>query len=258
VIIAETGIDMARFPTPGHLASWARFVPAVKESAGKPKGKPTTGHGNPYLARVLGEAAVAAGRTNTFLGERYRRIARRRGAKLPVREGSSLTGERCLGLFDAQVAGRHLDLAARWLRGQGKGFYTIASAGHEGNAAVAAALRPTDPALVRYRSGAFYVARGQQVPEQQPLRDVLLGVVAAAEELIAGGRHKVFGHPAFAVIPQISTIASHLPRAVGVAFAIERAKRLGVACAWPSSAMRSRACEYGWGGRGERPKPRRS
>ena len=68
VIIAEIGTDMGRFPTPGHLVSWARFAPGVKESAGKRKGKATTGHGNPYLARVLGEAAVAAGRTNTFLG----------------------------------------------------------------------------------------------------------------------------------------------------------------------------------------------
>jgi transposase len=84
VLIAEIGVDMGRFPTPGHLVSWARFAPGVKESAGKRKGKASTGHGNPYLARVLGEAAVAAGRTNTFLGERYRRIARRRGAKRAV------------------------------------------------------------------------------------------------------------------------------------------------------------------------------
>jgi transposase len=84
VIIAEIGVDMSRFATPGQLVSWARFAPGVKESAGKKKGKATTGHGNPYLARVLGEAAVAAGRTNTFLGERYRRIARRRGAKRAV------------------------------------------------------------------------------------------------------------------------------------------------------------------------------
>jgi transposase len=84
VIIAEIGTDMGRFPSPGHLVSWARFAPGVKESAGKRKGKATTGHGNPYLARVLGEAAVAAGRTNTFLGERYRRIARRRGAKRAI------------------------------------------------------------------------------------------------------------------------------------------------------------------------------
>jgi transposase len=84
VIIAEIGTDMGRFPTPAHLASWARYAPGVKQSAGKTKGKATTGHGNPYLARVLGEAAVAAGRTNTFLGERYRRIARRRGAKRAI------------------------------------------------------------------------------------------------------------------------------------------------------------------------------
>jgi transposase len=84
VIIAEVGTDMGRFPTPGHLASWARFAPGVKQSAGKPKGKATTGHGNRYLAQVLGEAAVAAGRTDTFLGERYRRIARRRGAKRAI------------------------------------------------------------------------------------------------------------------------------------------------------------------------------
>jgi transposase len=84
VIIAEVGLDMGRFPTPAHLASWARYAPGVKQSAGKAKGNSATGHGNPYLARVLGEAAVAAGRTNTFLGERYRRIARRRGAKRAI------------------------------------------------------------------------------------------------------------------------------------------------------------------------------
>ena len=84
MIIAEIGVDMGRFPTAGHLVSWARFAPGVKESAGKKKGKATTGHGNPYLARVLGEAAAAAGRTNTFLGERHRRIARRRGTKKDI------------------------------------------------------------------------------------------------------------------------------------------------------------------------------
>jgi transposase len=80
-ILAETGLDMTRFPTAGHLVSWAKYAPGVNESAGKKKGKNATGHGNPYLARVLGNAAAAAGRTDTFLGERYRRIARRRGAK---------------------------------------------------------------------------------------------------------------------------------------------------------------------------------
>lgn len=84
VIIAEIGLDMTRFPTPGHLASWAKFAPGVKESAGKKKGTGSTGHGNSYLARVLGEAAVCAGKTDTFLGERFRRIAKRRGRKKAI------------------------------------------------------------------------------------------------------------------------------------------------------------------------------
>jgi transposase len=81
VIIAEIGVDMTRFPTAGHLCSWARFAPGVKTSAGKSKGNGSTGHGNRYLARTLGEVAVTAGRSGTFLGARYRRITRRRGKK---------------------------------------------------------------------------------------------------------------------------------------------------------------------------------
>ena len=84
VVISEIGTDMSRFPTAGHLASWAKFTPGTKESAGKKKGKGSTGHGNRYLAKVLGEAAVAAGKTDTFLGERYRRIAKRRGKKKAI------------------------------------------------------------------------------------------------------------------------------------------------------------------------------
>jgi transposase len=83
-IIAEIGVDMSRFPTPAHLSSWARFSPKVKESAGRKKGSGATGHGNAYLARTLGQVAVSAARTPTFLGERYRRIARRRGAKRAI------------------------------------------------------------------------------------------------------------------------------------------------------------------------------
>ncbi|MCU1694274.1 MAG: pyruvate/2-oxoglutarate dehydrogenase complex, dehydrogenase component beta subunit [Mycobacterium sp.] len=155
----------------------------------------------------------------------------------------TLTAAACLDLFDAQLGSRHLDLAARWLRSHGKGYYTIGSSGHEGNAAVAAALRYSDPALLHYRSGGFFLARAQQVGGRDALRDVLLGIVAATEEPISGGRHKVFGRHDLNIIPQTSTIASHLPRSVGVAFSIARAKRLGVACPWPEDAVT--VCSFG-------------
>ncbi|MGL6279028.1 MAG: MFS transporter, partial [Gaiella sp.] len=100
-----------------------------------------------------------------------------------------------LHAWRAQVASRVIDHAARWLQAQKLGFYTIGSAGHESNALVALALAPTDPALLHYRSGGFYLARAGQVGHDG-VADVLLGMAAAAEEPIAGGRHKVFGHRA--------------------------------------------------------------
>jgi transposase len=78
VVLAEIGLDMTRFPTPGHLVSWAKLCPRTIQSGEKHRaGK--TGKGNPYLKGVLGEAAAAAAKTNTFLGERYRRLVKRRG-----------------------------------------------------------------------------------------------------------------------------------------------------------------------------------
>lgn len=148
-----------------------------------------------------------------------------------------------LDIFTAQVESRALDHGARWMRAQGHGYYTIGSSGHEGNAAVAAALKLTDPALLHYRSGGFYCARAQQRPAHDAVRDVLAGMLALTEDPISGGRHKVLGHHALAVIPQTSTIASQLPRALGVAFAIGRARRIGVPTHWPDDALA--VCSFG-------------
>ena len=133
-------------------------------------------------------------------------------------------------------------MPARWLQKERRSFYSIGSAGHESNAAVALSLRPTDPALLHYRSGAFYLARAGQAG-RDGVPDVMQGVAAAIDEPIAGGRHKVFGNHELAVIPQTSTIASHLPRAMGVAIAIDRARKLGVACTWPDDAIV--VCSFG-------------
>ena len=82
-LIAELGAGMTRFATAGHLVSWAKFAPIDRSSAGKRKGG-STGKGNPWLAATLGEIIAAAARTGTFLGERYHRIARRRGKRRAI------------------------------------------------------------------------------------------------------------------------------------------------------------------------------
>jgi 2-oxoisovalerate dehydrogenase E1 component len=164
-------------------------------------------------------------------------------ARSAIAQLSSNESEWWWSLFRAQATSRHLDFVARVLQQEGLGFYTIGSAGHEGNAMIAMALRTSDPALLHYRSGGFYVARAQQVTGSTPVRDVLQGLMGLADEPIAGGRHKVFGHPDLAIIPQTSTIASHLPRAVGLAIALHRAHRLKVEFEWPEDAIV--VCSFG-------------
>lgn len=149
--------------------------------------------------------------------------------------------ERLITLFDAQALSRHTDLTARELQARGEAFYTIGSAGHEANAAVALALRPTDPALLHYRSGGFYAARATQVHGISAAEDILGGAMSSTADGISGGRHKVFGSVPLGIIPQTSTIASHLPRAFGLAFALDHPARRGSGSVgegvWPEDAV---------------------
>ncbi|MCH7526334.1 MAG: MFS transporter [Planctomycetes bacterium] len=163
-----------------------------------------------------------------FLGERGHAPGERVDPSAPVCPGCPLTGAALLELFESQMTARHLDLIARDLRAAEKGFYTISSAGHEGNAVLGRVTRHTDPAYVHYRSGAFMVERGRQVSGVNVVRDAILGMVASADEPLTGGRHKVWGSKALWVPPQTSTIGSHLPKAVGTAIAIGRVSRLGM------------------------------
>ncbi len=146
-------------------------------------------------------------------------------------------------LFAAQVQSRHLDLAARWLQSRGSGHYTIGSAGHESNAAIGLLSKVTDPALLHYRSGGLYAARAAKAGLERPVRAILLSLVSARSDPMSGGRHKVFGHPALSIIPQTSTIASHLPRAVGLGLGLEFARAAGRHTAWPTDAVV--VCSFG-------------
>ena len=149
----------------------------------------------------------------------------------PVVPGSACSVDDFRDLFGSQLASRHLDLMARVLRVQNKVFYTIGSSGHEGNAMVARLTRHTDPAFLHYRSGAFMAERFRKLPAsdgqpRDPIMDSALSFAASADDPASGGRHKVWGSKPLWVLPQTSTIASHLPKALGTAIAIEQGKRI--------------------------------
>jgi 2-oxoisovalerate dehydrogenase E1 component len=130
-----------------------------------------------------------------------------------------------VAIFRAGCLSRALDRQSRFMQKAGTGFYTIGSSGHEGMAAVALALRPTDMAFLHYRDAAFQIARSIQVPGQSIAWDMLLSFALSKEDPISGGRHKVLGSKALNIPPQTSTIASHLPKAVGAAYSIGAARR---------------------------------
>lgn len=138
----------------------------------------------------------------------------------------AVTAFQLVDLFDSQIMSRHLDLWAR--RSKGKTFYSIGSSGHEGTVALAAATRSTDMAFLHYRDGAFLIQRKKQQGGLTPLYDMALSFAASADDPISGGRHKVLGCAQTFVPPQTSTIASHLPKAVGAAHSLGMAQRLKI------------------------------
>lgn len=150
----------------------------------------------------------------------------------PLVEGSTLTAGRALQIFEDQLLSRAIDVEARRLKATGQSFYTISSAGHEQNAVLGTLLRHTDPTFLHYRSGGLMMARARRGHEAgiagDPVLDTMLSICASADDPIARGRHKVWGSRALWVPPQTSTIASHLPKAVGTAFALARARRMGI------------------------------
>jgi len=161
----------------------------------------------------------------------------------PLHGSSALTVAGARALFEDQLVSRQLDVAARALKQTERSFYTISSAGHENNAVVGAITRLNDPAFLHYRSGGFMMARARQLSGSTPTLDTLLGVVASSDDPIAQGRHKVWGSRALWVPPQTSTIASHLPKAMGLAFALARARRLNVDSGLPDDAIV--VCSFG-------------
>jgi 2-oxoisovalerate dehydrogenase E1 component len=157
-------------------------------------------------------------------------------------QSARLEPQLALELLESMLLARHLDVAALELRARGAGHYTIGSSGHEGNVVLGRLTRITDPSLVHYRSSALQLERARQVPDVDGVRDIALSLVASSEEPVSSGRHKLFGGKPLGIITQTSTIASHLPRAVGLAYALGWKQRQGLAQEPPDALV---LCSFG-------------
>ncbi|MCA8952534.1 MAG: MFS transporter [Planctomycetes bacterium] len=146
----------------------------------------------------------------------------------PIAPHSAMTRRRAVLIFESAIQSRLQDLLSRELKDRGISYYTIGSAGHEANAIFGELLAPTDTAFLHYRSGAFMAARLRRGRGETPFFDAMLSFCASAEDPVSGGRHKVLGSPRMHVPPQTSTIASHLPKALGFAMAMSRLRRQGI------------------------------
>ncbi|HET8700462.1 MAG TPA: transketolase C-terminal domain-containing protein [Nitrococcus sp.] len=204
--------------------------------------EPRPGHAK-HTARTVDRAEIVDRNFLALLNTWSEPIARRIEPAEPLGDGSALTGAAFLELFESQMLSRHLDFEARAMRARNEGFYTIGSAGHEGNAVVGRITRLTDPAFLHYRSGGFMLERARKLPHIDAVYDTALSLAASAEDPIAGGRHKVWGSKPLWVLPQTSTIGSHLPKAVGMAIAIAIAQRCNAAMPVPPDAII--VCSFG-------------
>ncbi len=156
---------------------------------------------------------------------------------------SGLRADELVDLFESQIVSRHLDFTARLLKARNESYYTIGSSGHEGNAVFGKAFRHNDMAFLHYRSGALFIQRSKHLAGSTPAYDMLLSLCASSEDPISQGRHKVFGSVPLFVPPQTSTIASHLPKAVGMALSIRRARDLGIKAKVPHDSVV--VCNFG-------------
>ncbi|MTV24151.1 MFS transporter [Nitriliruptoraceae bacterium ZYF776] len=164
-------------------------------------------------------------------------------ADAPIVAGSGLTAAVALDRFEDGLRSRAVDVVSRELKARGLGHYTISSAGHEDTALVGGLLRASDPAFLHYRSGALVMAKLRRLQDVDPVHDALLSVVAAADDPASGGRHKVWGSARAWIVPQTSTIGSHLPKAVGTAVTIGRARRAGTDLPIPDDSVV--VCSFG-------------
>ncbi|MEP6511020.1 MAG: thiamine pyrophosphate-dependent enzyme [Dokdonella sp.] len=197
----------------------------------------------PARHKNVNRAEVCDQNFSEFVQDWHGDVRRAPHADESVLPGSLCSAQDFLDLFESQLVSRHLDLMARVLRVQNKVFYTIGSSGHEGNAMIARLTRHTDPAFLHYRSGAFMAERFRKLPDMDPIIDSALSFAASKDDPASGGRHKVWGSKPLWVLPQTSTIASHLPKALGTAIAIEQGKRIGHALPIPDDSIA--ICSFG-------------
>ncbi|MDE2197053.1 MAG: MFS transporter [Gammaproteobacteria bacterium] len=192
--------------------------------------------------RAINRAEIVDGNFIRFVQNWTATPARKLSDRDAIRAGVALTVADFKELFESQMLSRHQDIEARAMRARNEGFYTIGSSGHEGNAAVGRVTRHTDIAFLHYRSGAFMQERARKLNIDM-VYDTALSLAASSEDPISGGRHKVWGSVPLWVPPQTSTIASHLPKAVGTAVAIAQAKRIGAKLPIPEDSIV--VCSFG-------------